>query len=413
MKFRFALIIVFGLLACAVQAQVAPKGIDVRASGSRVVFRTYLTDTNSNILTTGTANLRLYELQQDGTIKSYDFNDNTFKTTALTTETVSMTHRTGNNSTTNTGLWTYALTTVTGFTRGGVYFVRTDHSSASPSEQLREFQYGEAQGDFTVDSSGRVLLQPTQTGVVIPTVTTLTNAPSDSSGVTTLLTRVPNTLPAFPTNFSSLSIDGSGRVDIAKWLGTAPATLTTNGYLQTLVAKWLTDNAGGTPNALTSGRVETLVGAVTAGTIAADVWNATAATYNTATTMGAAMNAAGGGGDPFTLSTTTAYGANTFGKLFKDNVDAAVSTRMATFTLPTNFSSMLINGSGQVRLDLSQPLDTSIVGDFVGGGLLFARASYGGKITVSGSQMKVYAADGTTIIRTFTLTPVPVSQTRQ
>lgn len=39
-------------------------------------------------------------------------------------------------------------------------------------------------------SSGAVLLQATQTGVTIPTVTTLTNAPPDSSGVTTLLARI-------------------------------------------------------------------------------------------------------------------------------------------------------------------------------------------------------------------------------
>lgn len=39
-------------------------------------------------------------------------------------------------------------------------------------------------------SSGKVLLQATQTGVTIPTVTTLTNAPSDSAGVTTLLSRL-------------------------------------------------------------------------------------------------------------------------------------------------------------------------------------------------------------------------------
>lgn len=43
-------------------------------------------------------------------------------------------------------------------------------------------------------SSGKVLLQATQTGVTIPTVTTLTNAPSDSPGVTTLLSRIVGTL---------------------------------------------------------------------------------------------------------------------------------------------------------------------------------------------------------------------------
>lgn len=42
----------------------------------------------------------------------------------------------------------------------------------------------------TADSTGKVVLQATQTGVTIPTVTTLSNAPLDSSGVTTLLSRL-------------------------------------------------------------------------------------------------------------------------------------------------------------------------------------------------------------------------------
>lgn len=55
-------------------------------------------------------------------------------------------------------------------------------------------------------SSGAVLLQATQTGVTIPTVTTLTNAPSDSSGVTTLLSRVPSGI-------------FTGITSLAQWLG--------------------------------------------------------------------------------------------------------------------------------------------------------------------------------------------------
>lgn len=55
-------------------------------------------------------------------------------------------------------------------------------------------------------SSGAVLLQATQTGVTIPTVTTLTNAPSDSSGVTTLLSRIPSGL-------------FTGITSLAQWLG--------------------------------------------------------------------------------------------------------------------------------------------------------------------------------------------------
>lgn len=52
-------------------------------------------------------------------------------------------------------------------------------------------------------SSGAVLLQPTQTGVTIPTVTTLTNAPSDSAGITTLLSRLSATRAGYLDNLSA------------------------------------------------------------------------------------------------------------------------------------------------------------------------------------------------------------------
>lgn len=52
-------------------------------------------------------------------------------------------------------------------------------------------------------SSGAVLLQATQTGVTIPTVTTLTNAPSDSSGVTTLLSRLSSARAGYLDNLSA------------------------------------------------------------------------------------------------------------------------------------------------------------------------------------------------------------------
>jgi hypothetical protein len=154
---------------------MAFKGIDVRQSGDRLIFRALLQDSAQAVVTSGTASLYLFELQPDGTLKTYDFSDNTFKSTSPTTATVSMTHRTGSGGTLNTGLWTYVLATVSGFTRGNVYFAYISHSGAAPTVQAREWQYGEAQGDFTVDSSGKVVLQSTQTGVVIPTVTNVTN----------------------------------------------------------------------------------------------------------------------------------------------------------------------------------------------------------------------------------------------
>lgn len=118
------------------------RGIDIRETGDRIVYRALLQDSNGALLTTGTTTLKLYEIQNDGTLKSYDFNDNTFKTTALTTETQALTHRQGNNATTNTGLWTWAQTTLTGFVPGNIYFAMVNNSGASPTDQIREFQFG-------------------------------------------------------------------------------------------------------------------------------------------------------------------------------------------------------------------------------------------------------------------------------
>lgn len=130
------------------------KGVDVRQSGTALLFRASLKDSSGTKLTTGTTTLRLYEIQSDGTLKSYDFNDNTFKTGSLTTETASMTHRQGNSNTYNTGVWTYALATLTGFTRGADYLTQVTNSGASPTEQEREFVYGSAEGDLVVDAAG-------------------------------------------------------------------------------------------------------------------------------------------------------------------------------------------------------------------------------------------------------------------
>jgi hypothetical protein len=130
------------------------SGIDVRQTSDRLIFRASLKDSsNAKYAGTNATTLRLFELQSDGTLKSYDFSDNTFKTGLLATATASMTHRTGNNGSYNTGVWTYALvptaaTALTGFTRGGLYIAQVSNSSAVPPEQEREFQYGGEQGDF-------------------------------------------------------------------------------------------------------------------------------------------------------------------------------------------------------------------------------------------------------------------------
>lgn len=78
--------------------------------------------------------------------------------------------------------------------------------------------------------------------------------------------------------------------------------------------------------------------ASSAGTeIAGAVWDLATSGHTTSGTFGAAAVAAGGAGDPWSTSLPGAYGAGTAGYIVGTNVDAAVSSRMATYSQPTGF----------------------------------------------------------------------------
>lgn len=265
------------------------KGVDVLQTGTAILFRAFLLNASGSFVTSGTTNLLLYELQSDGSLKSYDWSSNTFKTTTLTTETQAMTVQAGNNGATATGLWTYALTMLTGFTVGAMYLYRVNSSGAAPTDQWREFQYGGDQGDLavtqgstgvgyaqadiqewvgiaplalssqlvqatasisgtvnanvteiagqTASAAGAVtfpssIASPTNiTAGTITTTTNLTNAPTAGDFTATMKTSIGTAVAAsdvagitgvtFPTHFSSLAIDASGRIDVGSILGTA------------------------------------------------------------------------------------------------------------------------------------------------------------------------------------------------
>jgi hypothetical protein len=57
------------------------------------------------------------------------------------------------------------------------------------------------------------------------------------------------------TTGRKIGVDANNRIDVGLWLGAAPAALTTNGYLQVALLRWLTDNAAGTPDALSSNKL--------------------------------------------------------------------------------------------------------------------------------------------------------------
>ena len=112
-------------------------------STGSIVFYADLLDDIGGVEVSGPTTLRLYEVQADGTLKTYDFNDNTFKATACTTPTASMTARSGDNSTHPTGVWTYDLNTVTGFVAGNTYLAEVADALASPPTKRFTFVYGD------------------------------------------------------------------------------------------------------------------------------------------------------------------------------------------------------------------------------------------------------------------------------
>jgi hypothetical protein len=187
------------------------KGIDVRQTGNQLVFRAFLQTSAGALLTTGTVVFYLTTIESDGTILTYDFaatgsTPNQFTSATVTTETLAATYRKSNNGATDTGFWTATLSTLTGFTVGQICMVRCNCSGASPTDQMREFQYGSAEGDLVVTANGTGAADLQADVIKINGVTQVT--PGASGG---LLIAGSNANTSFPslTLTNSLIVDGS------------------------------------------------------------------------------------------------------------------------------------------------------------------------------------------------------------
>ena len=208
---------------------------------------------------------------------------------------------------------------------------------------------------------------------------------------------------AFPANFSSFSIDGSGRVDIAKVIGSAINALISGkldviSSLRTGTAQagasttiTLDSGASATDNFynnnliyIASGtganqarRIRSYVGSTKVATIApawttnpdsssvfvvipdSSVWDEVTADHLGSGTTGNSLNAAGAAGDPWTTALPGAYGAGTAGKIVGTNLDATVSSRSTyagadtagTTTLLSRIASALTITSGKVDVN--------------------------------------------------------------
>lgn len=172
------------------------------------------------------------------------------------------------------------------------------------------------------------------TGGTITTVTNLTNAPTAGDLTATM-----------KTSISGLTIARVTLVDtITSYTGNTPQTNDIGLFKTTFFSgsnqyvMWCVDDNG---NAVAPSAT-----ALTA----AQVWDLATSGHTTSGTFGAAAVAAGGSGDPWSTSLPGSYGSGTAGNIVGNMLDVAVGSRMATFTLPTHFSTLAIDGSGKVTV---------------------------------------------------------------
>lgn len=124
-----------------------------------------------------------------------------------------------------------------------------------------------------------------------------------------------------PTNFSSMSIDSSGRIDLGKWIGTAPLALSSQ-QVQAIVPDtqkvdvnlWKTESA---PSLTVDGllRCDTIeiLGKSPTTSIADAVWDEAISGHLTSGTTGAKLNTAGSASDPLENAVPGSYAGGTAG----------------------------------------------------------------------------------------------------
>lgn len=121
----------------------------IRSNDGSVLFRAILFDSSNNPITTAST-LRIFEfVPTTGALNTFDFDDDTFKSGAITTPTVAMTHQQGENATFDTGIHTFRQTVLTDFEIGNKYIAYVTHASLVRAIAA-EFQYGDLEGDMAL-----------------------------------------------------------------------------------------------------------------------------------------------------------------------------------------------------------------------------------------------------------------------
>lgn len=210
-----------------------------------------------------------------------------------------------------------------------------DNLDAAVSTRMATFTLPTNFSTLSVDASGRVLLQPTQTGVTIPTVTTVTNqltAAQIATGVWQDTTAGDFTVASSigKSLFTSGNAPGaaSGLALVGSNMGTVSSVSGSVGSV--------TGNVGGSVASVTGnvgGNVVGSVASVTNGvTLAANAVDSTAVAASGATKIGNAASAAtqGAGNNNYTLTQMlTIIASATAGKVAGESTGAPVFRNLA------------------------------------------------------------------------------------
>ena len=198
------------------------------------------------------------------------------------------------------------------------------------------------------------------TNNVIPTVTTLTNAPSDSSGMTTLLSRVTSARAGYLDNLSGGAVALASGVNVTQISGDSVAADNLEAVLDgtggvTLVASAITlttpitanvTQFGGSAGTFASGRAEvnaTHWGGTAVGSAAVRANAIQFAGQTITCSAGVTVGA-------FVGNATAALAVSASGKVTVGTNDDKTGYSL-TQTFPTNFSSMVISVGGVVSAD--------------------------------------------------------------
>jgi hypothetical protein len=179
---------------------VSFRGVDVRqANTDWLVIRALLLDSAGAKVTTGTASLYLYEIQQDVSLKSFDFYDKMFKTTALIEETLLLKHQRGNGTVRDTGIWSAGFSTVAEDESSNS---SSSWSSSSSSQSVSTSSSSDTVSSSSTSSLSTSSLSSSSHSVSTSSTTSVSSSSSSTSSLSSSSHSLSDSSPADETPFT-------------------------------------------------------------------------------------------------------------------------------------------------------------------------------------------------------------------